>query len=184
MLVQKVAPTQTDFDTILNLVDAKAFMRIVSSDDDTLINQLIQSAITEASDRTNLNLANATFELYIERFSSDIRLPKNPIKSIQKIEYMDMDGEYQVLASANYYLYVKNGVGYVHLDYYPTVPCHKLAIKITFNSGFDAVPSDIVSWLKVRVSTLYEYREDITYGTVAKLNHVDGVLARYKVIEL
>ncbi len=184
MLVQKVAPIQTDLDDILSIADAKTFMRILSEDEDTLIQSMIKGAIDEVNNRTNLNLATATFELYLSSLQNEIKLPKNPIQSVEKVEYMDADGNYVLLGSANYYLWKLNGQDILVFDYFPATIDHKKAVKITFKSGFvaDNFPGDIKSWLKVRVSTLYEYREEFIVGTiVGRTEHVDSVLDRYRI---
>ena len=60
---------------------------------------------------------------------------------------------------------------------------HKQAVRITFKSGYASnFPADLRQWLKVRVSTLYEYREELTAGvSIAKNNHVDSILQRYRI---
>ncbi len=184
MLVQKIAAIQDDIDAILSIADAKSFMRIIGDDDNDLIGSMIKSAITEANDRTNRNLVTATFELYLPKFDAEIELPKNPIKEIVSIEYMDLEGNYTALDSTNYYLWQNNGVDILVFDYYLDVVEHKKAVKITFKSGFLAAefPEDLKQWLKVRVSTLYEYREQFLLGVaIASVPHVDAVLSRYKI---
>jgi len=186
MIVQKVAPTQTDIDEILSLEDAKRFIKVIGTDDDEDITSFISSAITEAEDITNTQFANATYELYLENFPGEnFSFPKNPISEIVSIEYMDLNGDYVVLDETSYYLYTKYDVGHIVFNSPPNVQIkwHKRAIRITFKSGFgSSFPSDLRQWLKVRVSTLFEYREELTAGvSISKNNHVDSILNRYKI---
>lgn len=186
MIVQKVAPTQTDIDEILSLEDIKSFIRVIGTEDDEDIRSFLSSAITEAEDITNRQFAKATYELYLPNFPREnFCFPKNPVNEIVSIEYMDLDGNYQTIDSSTYYLYKKYEVGQIVFDVLPNVQIkwHKQAIKITFTSGYENnFPADLKQWLKVRVSTLFEYREELTAGvSVAKNNHVDSILQRYKI---
>lgn len=184
MLVQKVAPTKTDIESIFSIADAKAFMRILGDDDNDIIYSMINSAFTEANDRTNRNLVTATFELYLSCFKNEITLPKNPIQEIVSVEYMDMDNNYVVLESANYYIYEKDGVDHLVFTSFTATPAHKKAVRITFKSGYVSTefPEDLKSWIRVKVSTLYEYREEFIVGaSISKTSHVDSVISRYKI---
>jgi uncharacterized phiE125 gp8 family phage protein len=186
MIVQIVAPTQTDIDNILSLADAKRFIKVVGTEDDEDITSFVLTAITEAEDITNRQFANATYELYLPNFPREnFCFPKNPINEIVSIEYMDLDGNYQTIDNSTYYLYKKYEVGQIVFDVLPNVQIkrHKQAVRITFKSGYTSdFPTDLRQWLKVRVSTLFEYREELIIGTiVAKTNHVDSILQRYKI---
>ena len=186
MIVQKVAPTQTDIDNILSLEDAKRFIRVVDTEDDTDIQDFINSAITEAQDITNRQFASATYEIYLSNFPGEnFKFQKNPVQEIVSIEYMDINGVYQTIDSTSYYLFNEYEVGKIVFNITLNVQMknHKQAVKITFKSGYTSnFPADLRQWLKVRVSTLYEYREEIVIGTiVAKTNHVDSVLQRYRI---
>lgn len=186
MLVQKVAPTQIDIDVILSLVEAKRFIRVIDTEDDEDINSFISSAITEAQDITNRQFASATYELYLSNFPREnFKFPKNPVQEIVSIEYMDINGVYQTIDSTSYYLFNEYEVGKIVFNTTPNVQIksHKKAVRITFKSGYTTnFPADLRQWLKVRVATLFEYREEITAGlSISKNNHVDSILQRYRI---
>lgn len=186
MLVQTSTPTQTEIDKVLSLTDAKSFMRILDNNSDDDIKKFINAAIKEAEEVTNRKLVSATFELYLESFTSEITLPKNPIKSIAKVEYMDLDGVYQEMSTSNYFFYEEYEVGKILINVLPSTAQHKKAVKITFDCGYaENTPADLVQWLKVRVSTLEKFSEEIVVGvSVSMTNHVDSVLQRYKIRSL
>lgn len=186
MLKLKVEPTQTDIDAILSLPSTKKFLRIIDTEEDETIQENILSAISEAEGLTNRQFAKATYELYLENFPrGNFKFPKNPINEIVSIEYMDLEGNYQLLDSSTYYLYKLHEVGKVEFEEYPNVQVkrHKQAVRITFKSGYATnFPADLRQWLKVRVSTLFEYREELTAGvSIAKNDHVDSILQRYRI---
>lgn len=187
MLVMKEAPTQNDINSILSLDSVKKYLRILDNDEDETITSCILSAISEAEGLTNRQFTRATYELYLSNFPREnFKFPKNPIQEIISIEYMDLEGNYQIIDSSSYYLYKIYEVGYIAFETFPNINVknHKQAIKITFKSGFldGTFPNDLRQWLKVRVNTLFEYREELVAGTiVAETKHVDKILDKYKI---
>ena len=187
MLVMKVAPLQSDINSILSLDSAKEYLRVLDDEEDNTITSCILSAISEAEGLTNRQFATATYELCLSNFPGEnFKFPKNPIQEIISIEYMDLEGNYQVIDSSSYYLYKIYEVGHIAFETFPNVKVknHKQAVKITFKSGFldGTFPNDLRQWLKVRVNTLFEYREELVTGTiVAETKHVDKILDKYKI---
>ena len=183
-LVQTVAP----INEVLELAEAKDFMRILEIDDDSQITAMILSAREYAENYTNRQFITATYELYSDCFIQDMQLPKSPIQSITSVEYMDEDGVYQTLSTDDYYIYGENGVSKIYFEDMPTHKDRKNAIKITFVAGYgdnsSYVPSGIKSYLLVMTSTLYENREQYIVGvsidTMAN-PLLDKMLMMYKV---
>lgn len=177
-LVQTVAPSTEP----ITLDEAKSFMRILENDDDLIIGSLISSSREYVENVTNRQLVSAIFELYCDDFIS--KLPKNPIISVDKIEYLNNDGSYIELDITSYYLYERNGIGFISYSSIPSLLDHKKAVKITFKAGYESVPEAIKSYIKVRVSTLYENRETYVIGTsISSFDNkfVENMLSPYKV---
>jgi len=162
-LTQIVAPTNEP----LSLEDAKTFMHIIETDEDSLITSMIVSAREYVENFTNRQLERATFELYMGCFMQDFSMPKNPIYSIEKVEIMGDDGLYTGMTE--FYLYGENDVFKIHFDTFPHHKIHKKAIKITFVAGYETVPSSIVSCLKILVCNFYEHREQYIVGSNSNL---------------
>lgn len=191
-LVQTVAPVQEP----ISLTEAKDFLRVLDNDSDALISSLIVAVREHVENVTNRQLESATFELYAETFIS--KLPKNPINSILKIEYMDEFGFYNTLDPLLYYLYEEYGIKkimFLDMDVnfnftdskFPTIQKHKEAVKITFTSGYTTVPEAIKQYMKVKISTLYENREQFVIGVpISEFGHsfVENLLSPYKVRSL
>ena len=184
-LVQTVAPLVEP----LTLDEAKDFLRVLDNDSDTLISSMISAVREHVQNVTNRQLEVATYELYADSFIS--ALSKNPIKSIDKIEYMDANGDYLLLDSNLYYLYEDLEVG--HIDYlqlvsapYPNIQDHKKAVKITFTCGYDKVPEAIKAYMRVKISTLFENREEFVIGApIAEFGSrfIENLLSPYKIKE-
>jgi len=167
---------------VLELNDAKGFLRVLHTDDDIFIQDTIDSVVEHTQNILNRQLGVATYELYLDDFRSI--LPKNPIKSVDKIEYMDVDLNYVELNVSTYYLYERNEIGCISYSEVPSLPEHKKAVKITFTCGYDSVPKPILSYMRVKVSTLYENHEEYVIGSiVSDFNDglVKNLLASYKV---
>jgi len=177
-LIQTVAPTKEP----ITLYEAKSFLRIMDNEDDLLIETLISAVREHIENITNRQLESATFELYTNYLIT--KLPKNPIASIDKIEYLGQDGNYIELDNTSYYLYENNGIGCINYNDIPTLQEHKKTLKITFTSGYTNVPESIKSYMKVKISTLYENREQFVIGaSVAEFGNkfVENLLSSYKV---
>lgn len=157
-LVQKVAPIKEP----IALEEAKDFLRVLDNDSDALISSLIVAVREHIENVTNRQLEIATYELFDEDFI--FKLPKNPIKSIDSIEYMDEDGTYVAMSDDNYYLYENLGIGHIAYEDLPLVLEHKKAVKITFTAGYSKVPEAIKQYMKVKISTLFENREQYVVG--------------------
>ena len=159
-LTQTIAPLTEP----LSLVDVKNFMHILETDEDSLITSMIVAAREYAENYTNRQLLSATFELITDRFVQCMTIPKTPVISISKVEYMDELGVYQTLSTSDYYSYKEYGATKLYFDAIPSVKDDKRAVKITFTAGYTTVPSSIISFMKVLVSTMYENREQYVIG--------------------
>lgn len=177
-LIQTVAPVEEP----LSLLEVKEFLRVLDDDSDALINSLIIAVREHIENVTNRQLEVATFEIIASDFIS--KLPKGTINSVLKIEYMDDNGVYKILDSSSYYLYERNGVGYISYSEIPTISDHKQAVKISFTCGYDVVPESIKQYMKVKISTLYENREQFVIGvSIADFGSkfIENLLLPYKI---
>jgi len=159
-LVQTIAPDNEP----LSLDDAKTFMHILEDDEDELITSMTVGAREYAENYTNRQFEIATYELITDRLFQGLTIPKSPVTEIVSVEYMDSDGVYQTLSTDDYYSYVDYGATKLEFSSFPSYKDDKRAIKITFKAGYTTVPSSIVSYLKVLVSTMYENREQYVLG--------------------
>ena len=174
-IVQIVAPAQN----AISLADAKGFLRVLESDDDAMIQEIINAVEEHTQNILNRQLEVATYELYTDDLIS--KLPKNPIKSVDKIEYVDENGVWNVLDDTSYYLYERNGIGYIS---YSVVPAVK-AVKITFTVGYDVVPAPIKSYMRVKISTFYENREEFVIGVSSSTlgnGFIDNLIKPYRIM--
>ena len=165
----------------VSLDDVKAFVKILDNDDDVILTAMNLSAETHVQNICNIQLSAATYEWYESSFLS--RMPLNPVKGIEKIEYL-VNGVYVLLSDTSYYVYEKNGVSYLSFSSVPSHDTHEMAIKITFIAGYDETPAPIASYILVKVSTLYENRESYVIGSSLQVFNDDlvkNLLLPYKI---
>ncbi len=177
-IVQIIAPVEKS----ISLVDAKGFLRVLESDDDVVIQNIIDAVEEHTQNVLNRQLEIATYELYTDDFI--FKLPKNPIVSVDKIEYMDESGAYVVLDSTTYYLYEKNGIGFISYSEIPLIKEYKKAVKITFVAGYETVPKPIKSYMRVKIANYYENREEYVIGvssTEVANGFIDNLIKPYRV---
>jgi hypothetical protein len=121
----------------------------------------------------------------------EIYLLYPPLQTVDSITYIDQNGAQQTLANTEYIVDNVSEPARITPGYGKTWPATQNqinAVTIAFTCGYasaEAVPRGIVRWMKLRVSTLYENREEVALlnrGTIQFLPYVDTLLDAYRVI--
>ena len=175
-LISAPAPT-------LTTAEAKAHLRVVSSDDDTFIDALVAAATASVEAFTGRALIDQTWDLYLDEFptTSDamfIKIPKPPLIEVVEINYDDAAGAIQVIDPTDYYVDNASQPGWVVPTGTLTWPTPLDAIntvRIRFRAGYLSndsppvanVPGDIRAGLLLTLGSLYENREQVVVGTIA-----------------
>ena len=175
----------------VSLSDAKARLRVTSSQEDSDITSMIKSATRWAEHELNWRLLTQTWKYFLDGWPGDIiRMPYPPLQSITHIKYYDGDDAQQTLVentdfrvdTASYpaRIEVING--------WPSIYNKVLPIEIQFICGFTAnslIVEDIKDAIFLRVADLYENRQNsmIGSGRQAVIENVEtshNLLMRYK----
>ena len=180
----------------VSLVEAKAHLRVDTSDDDTLITAMITAA-TEAAEQAMSSKVGGraimpqTWELTLDLFPEAFELTRIPVASVDSVTYQDATGSSTVLNSALYSLDNADDFGpaYVVPAYgteWPETRDEINAVQVRYAAGYTdaaAVPESIKSWIKLQVGAMYENRESETVGAgkAVNLGFADRLLDRYKV---
>lgn len=154
---------------------------VAETDEDTLIDGLIVSAVARAEAFTRRRFLTQTVRLVLDDFCGDeagrIALPVTPIQSVDQIEYTDTDGVDQVLASTEYKIQ-RSGVGELLVPEYekswPSVRSQGDAVRVDLVVGYgdDAadIPADILHAIRLDVAHKFTIRESVVLGdSVAEL---------------
>lgn len=178
-----VAPTTEP----VSLSDAKAFLKVDTSDEDALITALIGTARRMCEEFTKRAFITQTWELVMDVFSNyetaaeaepssigryfppgitegerAIRLSRQPIQSITKIESADSTNTFSDVSASVYTLDTDTGRILLNSgQVWPTNLRQYSGVRITYVAGYGnaaAVPSDIATAILLTVSSLYESR--------------------------
>jgi uncharacterized phiE125 gp8 family phage protein len=191
----------------VSLEEAKLHLRVDFNDDDGLIQMLISSARQAAETITNRQFMTARWRMILDSFPGPslmgvpagqpftlpghaILIPKSPVQSVVAINYLDMASVQQTMPAANYTVDAAcepARITPIFGQIWP-IPLPQIgAVSVTFDVGYGdalAVPEGIKSWIKMRVASLYTYREEVvapSRGRIETLQFVDGLLDPYKV---
>ncbi len=177
----------------ITTAEAKAMCRIDDdiTADDTLIAALIKAARSQAEHLMGRTVTTAQYERALDAFpDGGIQLAWPTVSSIQSITYIDEAGDLQTLSSSLYTLDAREHPGWAmpaEDTEWPSTLDTAAAVRVAFTSAWaegGSVPEDVKTWIKLRVATMYKFREQVAAGmSVAELprSHVDGLLDRWKV---
>lgn len=160
--------------------------------EDATLTALIIAARRMAEHELGRALVTQTWEeIYDEFPPSEIELTKPGVLSIVSVKYLDTDGVQQTIDSANYTLDAETLPGYVHpvVGYsWPSTIDSANAVRVRFTCGYGPaatdVPGEIVAWIKMQLSALWENRKGWVEGvsvTPLPNRFIDSLLDRERV---
>lgn len=159
----------------LNRTDVKQFSNIDHSQDDTLIDSLIQAATSYFDGRDGIlgrALITQTWARTLSWFPERIRLPLGPVASITSVKYYDIDDVEQTLGASTYELRRDDVGAYAQLAWEQTWPNYTPrpdGITVTWVAGTTAslMPRAIRQAMLMLVAHWYENRETVVIGVTA-----------------
>ena len=156
----------------LTTAEVKSFLRVDSSDEDTLIGVLITAARSMAEAYTRRILMTTTIEEFYDVFPNYrnpedkdiIFLSRGPIQSVTSVKYVDGAGAEQTISSENYATdlvsepsrIVSNNGWYATKD---TVNAVIVRYVCGYSSSSD-VPAPIRQAMLLMIAEMYEKRQD------------------------
>lgn len=178
------APT----DPVITVAEAKLHLRVDGSDEDTLIEALIDAATLDAEHIMGRALMPQKWQLTLDAFEDSMDLQRAPVTAVDSVKYVaETDGVLTTLDPSGYQF--ASGSDYsarVLLAYGQTWPATREqaeAVQIVFSCGYaDAasVPEPIKAWIKLRIGALYAFRESVGSSDTRSLGFADSLLDRYR----
>lgn len=161
MTFQLISPAAVQ---AVTLDDAKAHLRVTTSEEDEVIDGLIKSASQLVESETALSLTTQTFRLWVDDLPDNlvVCLPRNPARNIAQIVWYDSEGTPVVLPGSAYFFNSTSRPARLKFDRAacPSGPCN--GIEIDFDAGFGNtgvdVPDLIKRAMKVLIAHWYEFR--------------------------
>jgi len=163
------------------LAEVQTWCRIdaIDDSDDALIEMLIASMTAYAEHLTGRAFVERTLELNLQHFSHCIELPWAPLIGIDSISYLDADRTLQTVDAADYQVDTVSQPGRVQPVYgesWPAIGYGFNPVRIQYRAGYAApgsptdltdntyLPGQLRTWLKARICTLYDQREQLVIG--------------------
>ena len=156
----------------LTTSDVKDFLRVDSSDEDTLIGVLITAARSMAEAYTRRILMTTTIEEFYDGFP-DYRNPRDrdilylsrgPIQSITSVKYVDTLGDEQTVSSDNYRTDLVSEPARISSDNGWTATKDTVnAVVVRYLCGYSSssdVPAPIRQAMLLIIGEMYEKRQD------------------------
>lgn len=179
----------------VSVAEAKIVARVDSdiTADDSLFTVLIKAARAQAEQILCRTITEAQYERSLDAFpDGGIQLAWPHVTAINSLQYVDAAGDLQTWDGSNYTLDAREHPGWVlpvaGMDWPDTLDTAN-AVRVVFTvnwieGGTGAVPDDVRAWIKLRVATMYKFREQVASGvSISEMprSHVDGLLDRWMV---
>ena len=170
----------------ISTAQAKAFLRIDVSDQDTLIDELIASARTRVENDTGRSLITTTWDLTFDAFPTAraIPMPRLPMASISSITSYDDDDSASTMSSSDYLVDTAGGRVILNDDAdWPTdLRAHNGGV-IRFVAGYGSSGSDVPEPLRLAtyqwLTHFYEHADPV--GEIDAVNIAyAGLIAAYR----
>lgn len=168
----------------VTLAEAKAQLRLTTTDNDALVTSLIKAAVADVQNRTQRLLVSQTVEWILTSWPCDFRLPIAPVLAadVSLIKYYDVDDAQQTL-STDYYavqqdgqtarIVLKFGQIWPVLSYMPVA--EPIIVRFAAGDTVDNVPANIKAAILLIVRHLYSLGERSIF---AQEESIDGVMRR------
>lgn len=176
MLIEDITAFQRVTDAAsepITLTEAKAQLRVDTSDEDTYITSLIQAAREHAEDATGLALLEQTWRATFDNGTLPdgllVELPRPPLISVDSITYLDTDGNSQTLSTDNYTVDTDARPGRILFSDMPSIKATLAALTINYTCGFadaDSVPMKIKQAMLLMITHWFEIRQPVMVGTI------------------
>lgn len=166
-----VKRTSIDGSEPIKLAEAKEQCYETGSKWDSYLTALITVVREYAENDTWRSIVESTWEYRLDAFPDDdgeINIPKPPILSVSKIEYVDGEGTTQTLADSEYNVDTDSEYGRVEPeDSWPDTKDTYNAVIITFTAGYDGnsedrkLPKPLKQGMLMLLKHLFDNRESV-----------------------
>ena len=175
---------------LFTTAEAKLHLKVDSTDDDTLIDNLITAATDSAQIYTNRFFINTTVKQYGDTWRDISTLYKSPVSSVAAITYYDSSNALQTLDDAVYLADMIATPARISLDVdktYPTLAARDNAVIVEYVVGYGStaasLPEGIKSACLLMIANWYQNRQSVVTGTIANEMPLSSqyLLNQYKV---
>ena len=164
----------------VSLVEAKAYLRVDNTDEDTLIGTLITAARQWVESYLDRALILRQLVLRLDTFPVEIELPQPPLSTFGtttavSVTYTLETGTTATLSSSEYRIDRTSTPGVLRQNYSGSWPGHLNdynSIAVTYWAGYGSDEGDIPPAIKnailLKIGHLFENRSAVVTGTITK----------------
>ena len=171
----------------VTLEEAKAQLRVESTDFDAQINRLIDTAVSWLASPDgwlNRSLCRQTLELTVAGWpnAEGIHLPGGPVASVSSVKYFDTANAEQTVTSSDYFL-DRDRLLMLPGFTKPILMQRPAPIAIRYLAGAETVaevPEGLRHAVLVLVTRLFEHRGDMVVGTLREDPQLDAILSPFR----
>lgn len=148
--------------------DAKVYLRVDNSTEDTLIDDCVKAATEFCQDETGRQYLTASYSLRLRGWwQGALILPKPPFRSVSSISYIDTAGTTQTLASTYYETFAPlKGPGQITRLPFQVWPVHQsdreYPVIIAFSAGYGTatdIPKRTRQAILMATAWFYDHRD-------------------------
>lgn len=164
--------------TVITLDEAKAHLRVTTTDEDSLIMDCVRQATNLIELETNQVFLSGSCVYYLDtnEFTSykEVKIWAYPINEITAIKYLDINGIEQIFSTTNYSVDISDSPIRILPTTTPTCKANTLnTIRIYCNLGYnniDNIDSELIGWIKIFTAFFYQTRQpEYTGYTVSEI---------------
>ncbi len=141
--------------------------------DNSLVTSLITAAREWCADYCNRAFTTTVYDMKLDAFPCEIRLPRAPALSVTSITYLDGSGVSQTWSASEYAVDIYSEPARIKPAYgysWPTTQGVMNAITVRYSAGYGAtaadVPASIRAAMKLMIAHWYANRENAVIGTI------------------
>ena len=153
---------------------AKEFLKVDVSTDDTLIDNLVSAATESCQIYTNQYFINTIVTQYSDNWNGFYTLYKSPVASITHVKYYDSNDSQQTLLSSNYILDNSSEparIGIAVDGSLPSLSSRINAVEVKYTVGHGTASTDVPEGIRtaiiLTVGNWYENRQTVITGRTA-----------------
>ena len=154
--------------------EAKDFLKVDTTADDTLIDNLIKAATQSCQIYTNRYFMTTLVTQYSDNWMEFYRLYKSPVVGITHVKYYDTNDTLQTLNASNYILDGVSEPARIGISVTGTLPdlSDRInAVQVKYNVGYgdtsNQVPEGIRQAVLITIGNWYENRQSVISGRTA-----------------
>ena len=159
---------------LFTTAEAKDFLKVDTTADDTLIDNLIKAATQSCEEYTNQYFMDTLVTQYSDNWMEFYRLYKSPVSSLTHIKYYDSNDSLQTLAASNYILDNASKPARIGLAVdgeLPTLADRINAVEVKYTVGYGTASTDVPDGIKqavlLTIGNWYQNRQTVITGRTA-----------------